>query len=85
MESILEICDALGDISLDECQQILDNPLDSSDHNIDLPDKTLMEQAIPKFRTLKKEITRNVTTINSLKKLCALAVLCITRSEDQEG
>jgi hypothetical protein len=84
MDSILELCQSLDTVCLEECQQILDNPQDSTGTQLVLPEKSLLDQALVKFRGIK-ETSKDVSTITCLKKLCAHSVLTVVSSPEQEG
>jgi hypothetical protein len=84
MDAILEICQSFESVCLEECQQILDNPQDSTGTQLILPEKSLLDNALLKFRSIK-ETSKDVSTITCLKKLCAHSVLTVVSSPEQEG
>ena len=84
MDSIIEICKAFEETSLEECQQVLDNPQDTSSTTLSVPHKTIFQEALSKLREATPRDV-NVHAISSFKKLCAHSVLGMMTSSDQEG
>ena len=86
MDSILQLCDELGDVGMEECQLVLDNPQDpvSETLSMNLP-KSVMENLLSKIKNIGDDIPRNALMLNGLKKLSAYAIFNVLNGADLEG
>lgn len=86
MESILQSCEDLGDLSMEECQLVLDNPQDPIADTLPMQmSKELMENLLSKMKNIGDDIPRDGLVLNALKRLSAYAIFNVLNGADHEG
>lgn len=86
METISDICENLGDATLQECQLILDNPQDPVAESFAMHlDKPVLESMISTVKGLRGEATNDNAIVKILKKISAYAVFNALNASTIEG
>jgi len=86
MESILQACEDLGDLSMEDCQLVLDNPQDPIADTLPMQmSKEAMESLLNKMKNIGDDIPRDGLVLNALKRLSAYAISNVLNGADHEG
>lgn len=85
MDSIFDICDALESVSLEECQQVIDNPQDTSATSLVPLETSALRDALQGFKRMGENSDLDASATARLKRLCAHTLLSLATSSDVEG
>ena len=86
MESLLQLCEELGDLSMEECQLILDNPQDPAAETMPMAiSKEVMDSVLTKLKSIGDDIPKDSAILSDLKRLCAYAIYNVLNGVDNEG
>eukprot|EP01032_Pedospumella_encystans_P013832 gene13832-15908_t len=86
MESLLQLCEELGDLSMEECQLILDNPQDPAAETMPMAmSKEVMDSVLTKLKCIGDDIPKDSAILSDLKRLCAYAIYNVLNGVDNEA